>query len=108
MRPAKLLFSCSRLPQRNHSSPLQKAILNAVEEEQQLQVAKEEAFFKIFQRLVCEDEQYVGELLPEGLLGPPGVSYRQDSEGFRAIMKSLQSSWASLFFLGKQPAFRVD
>ncbi|KAL1399480.1 hypothetical protein pipiens_002213 [Culex pipiens pipiens] len=49
-----------------------KAILNAVEEEQQLQVAKEEAFFKIFQRLVCEDEQYVGELLPEGLLGPPG------------------------------------
>lgn len=66
-------------------------------------MAKEEAFFKIFQRLVCEDEQYVGELLPEGLLGPPGVSYRfgkgagpklhqQDSEGFRALMKSLQSS----------------
>ncbi|XP_055599772.1 serine/threonine-protein phosphatase 6 regulatory ankyrin repeat subunit B isoform X4 [Uranotaenia lowii] len=49
-----------------------KAIITAVEEEQQQQVEKEEAFFKFFDKLVLEDESFVGSLLPDGFQAPSG------------------------------------
>ena len=45
-----------------HTHFLQRLILNAYEEEAH---AKEEAFFKFFQKLLLEDENFVGQLQPQ-------------------------------------------